>query len=327
MGRLDGKRAVITGAASGIGEATARLFAAEGATVVLADLDELRGKRLAAELGERTRFVPTDVACEADVDRAVATSAEIFGGLDVMFNNAGVPGSTGGIAEIDVGTWDRTIAVHLRGVFLGIRAAARIMRPQGHGSIINTSSVAASRANMAGHDYSAAKAAITHLTETTANELGEDGIRVNAVCPGAIATSIFGRAAGLDSEEAQRTIDFMTAALSDSAPIRRVGQPADIAETVLWLASDALRLRDRAGHRRRRRPAHGLAAPQRPAVQAGAVRDDQAGCRRTAVGQSQQPESERNAMTTPVTEIDPRFSDPTAVASEWGEALRAIEAG
>src|SRR5262249_12205767 len=131
-----------------------------------------------------------------------------------------------------------TIAVHLRGVFLGIRAAARIMRPQGRGSIINTSSVAASRANMAGHDYSAAKAAITHLTETTANELGEHGVRVNAVCPGAIATSIFGRAAGLDSEQAQRTVDFMATILSDAAPIRWVGRPADIAETVLWLASD-----------------------------------------------------------------------------------------
>jgi NAD(P)-dependent dehydrogenase (short-subunit alcohol dehydrogenase family) len=239
MGRLDGKRAVVTGAASGIGEATARLFVAEGATVIIADADELRGERIVAELGERARFVATDVSREQDVDQAVATSVEVFGGLDVMYNNAGVPGSTCGIEEIDVETWDRTIAVHLRGVFLGIRAAARIMRPQGYGSIINTSSVAASRANMAGHDYSAAKAAITHLTETTANELGEHGVRVNAVCPGAIATSIFGRAAGLDSEEAQRTVDFMATVLSEAAPIRRVGRPADIAETVLWLASDA----------------------------------------------------------------------------------------
>jgi NAD(P)-dependent dehydrogenase (short-subunit alcohol dehydrogenase family) len=239
MGRLEGKRGVITGAASGIGEGTARLFAAEGARLLLADLDQARGGRLAAELGECARFVATDVYREADVDRAVAACAEAFGGLDFMFNNAGVPGSVGGITEIDVETWDRTLGVHLRGVFLGIRAAARVMRPQGHGSIINTSSVAAVRANMAGHDYSAAKAAIRQLTLTTANELGEDGIRVNAVMPGAIATAIFGRAAGLDSEEAQRTIEFMTAALSDAAPIRRVGQPADIAEAVLWLASDA----------------------------------------------------------------------------------------
>ena len=239
MGRLDGKRAVITGAASGIGEGTARLFAAEGATVVLADLDSGRGERLAAELGDSARFVAADVAREGDVERAVQTSVEVFGGLDIMYNNAGVPGSTGSILDIDVATWDRTIAVHLRGVFLGIQAAGRVMRAQGRGSIINTSSVADRRANMAGHDYSAAKAAITHLTETAANELGEDGVRVNAVCPGAIATSIFGRAAGLDSETAQRTIGFMAAALGDVAPIRRVGLPADIAEAVLWLGSDA----------------------------------------------------------------------------------------
>lgn len=238
MGRLDGKRAVITGAASGIGEATARLFAAEGARVVLADVDDGRGARLASEIGERAVFVQADVSTELDIDLAVTTCVQEFGGLDVMFNNAGVPGSTGGIEEIDVATWDHTLGVHLRGVFLGIRAAARVMRPQGYGSIINTSSVAAFRANMAGHDYSAAKAAIRQLTVTTANELGEHGVRVNAVCPGAIATSIFGRAAGLDGETAQRTVDFMTVALSEAAPIRRTGQPIDIAEAVLWLASD-----------------------------------------------------------------------------------------
>jgi len=239
MGRLDGKRAVITGAASGIGEATARLFVAEGAGVVLADVDDERGSRLASEMGERAVFVQADVSRELDVDLAVATCVQMFGGLDAMFNNAGVPGSTGGIEEVEVAAWDHTLGVHLRGVFLGIRAAARVMRPQGYGSIINTSSVAAFRANMAGHDYSAAKAAIRQLTVTTANELGEHGVRVNAVCPGAVATSIFGRAAGLDSEAAQRTVDFMTAALSDSAPIRRTGQPIDIAEAVLWLASDS----------------------------------------------------------------------------------------
>lgn len=239
MGRLEGKRAVITGAASGIGEATARLFVAEGASVVLADVDDGRGGRLASEMGERAVFAHADVSRELDVDLAVATCVQEFGGLDVMFNNAGVPGSTGSIEEVDVSAWDHTLGVHLRGVFLGIRAAARVMRPQGYGSIINTASVAAFRANMAGHDYSAAKAAIRQLTVTTANELGEHGVRVNAVCPGAVATSIFGRAAGLDSESAQRTVDFITAALSDSAPIRRTGQPIDIAEAVLWLASDS----------------------------------------------------------------------------------------
>jgi NAD(P)-dependent dehydrogenase (short-subunit alcohol dehydrogenase family) len=239
MSRLDGKRTVITGAASGIGEGTARLFAAEGASVVLADIDAGRGERLAGELGERARFVECDVSREGDIDRAVATSVEVFGGLDCLFNNAGNPGSTGGIEDIDVGTWDRTVAIHLRGMFLGIRAAAKVMRPQGHGSIVNTASVAAYTANAAGHDYSACKAAIVQLTRTTANELGERGVRVNAVCPGAIATSIFGRAAGLDAEKAQRTIEFIAAALSDAAPIKRAGRPRDIAEAVLWLASDA----------------------------------------------------------------------------------------
>ncbi len=124
-------------------------------------------------------------------------------------------------------------------MFLGIRAAARVMRLQGRGSIINTASVAGLAANWGGHDYSACKAAIIQLTRTAASELGEDGIRVNAICPGGIATPIFGRAAGLDGEQAQRTTELMTAALSDLAPIRRAGQPTDVAEAALWLASDA----------------------------------------------------------------------------------------
>jgi len=239
MGRLDGTRAVITGAASGIGEATARLFVAEGAAVVIADIDDHRGESIASELGERCRYVHADVSQDGAVDAAVAVATSAVGGLDCLFNNAGNAGSTGEIEEIDMAVFDRTVAVHLRGVFLGIRAAARVMRPQGRGSIINTASVAGLAANWAGHDYSACKAAIIQLTRTAASELGEDGIRVNAICPGGIATPIFGRAAGLDGEQAQRTTEFMTAALADLAPIRRAGQPSDIAEAALWLASDA----------------------------------------------------------------------------------------
>ena len=239
MGRIDGCRAVITGGASGIGEATARLFTREGASVVVADLDAARGAWLAQELGDRARFVETDVAIDGAVDEAVTTAVRDFGGLDCLFNNAGNPGSVGGIADIDLATFDRTVAIHLRGVFLGIRAAARVMRPQSHGSIINTSSVAGLAANYGGHDYSACKAAIAHLTRTTANELGEDGVRVNAICPGGITTPIFGRAVGLEGEAAQRSAEVMDAALSDIAPIRRAGKPLDIAEAALWLASDA----------------------------------------------------------------------------------------
>jgi NAD(P)-dependent dehydrogenase (short-subunit alcohol dehydrogenase family) len=239
MGRLEGHRAVITGAASGIGEEATRLFVREGASVVLADVDDERGKRIADECGNRARFVHVDVAEEGDIDAAVTVAVDEFGGLESLFNNAGNPGSVGGILEIDMAMFDRTVAIHLRGVFLGIRAAARVMRPQGHGSIINTSSVAGLAANYAGHDYSACKAAIAHLTRTAANELGEDGVRVNAICPGGIATSIFGRAAGLDSEAAQSTVDTMAVVLADMAPIRRSGRPIDIAEAALWLASDS----------------------------------------------------------------------------------------
>jgi len=239
MGRLEGRRAVITGAASGIGEATARLFCAEGASVVIADVDDDRGKRIADDIGEQARFVHTDVSVERDVDAALAYAVDTFGGLDCLFNNAGNPGSVGGIEDTDMAVFDRTVAIHLRGVFLGIRGAARVMRPQGHGSIINTSSVAGLAANYAGHDYSACKAAIAHLTRTTANELGEHGIRVNAICPGGVATSIFARAAGLEGDAAQATVELMSTALGDMAPIRRSGQPLDIAEVALWLASDA----------------------------------------------------------------------------------------
>jgi NAD(P)-dependent dehydrogenase (short-subunit alcohol dehydrogenase family) len=239
MSRLQGRRTVITGAASGIGEGTARLFVAEGASVVLADLDEGRGKALAAELGDQARFVTVDVAEEGAIEQAIEESQSTFGGLDCVFNNAGNPGSLGRVEDIDMELFDRTVAIHLRGVFLGIRAAARVMRPQGHGSIINTASVAGLQANYGGHDYSAAKAAIAHLTRTTANELGEDGVRVNAICPGGVATSIFGRGAGLDGDAAQSTVSVMEAVLSDVAPIRRSGMPVDIAECALWLASDA----------------------------------------------------------------------------------------
>ncbi len=238
MSRLEGRRTVITGAASGIGEATARLFVAEGASVVLADLDAARGERIAGELGDRARFVAVDVSEEGAIERAIEESLSTFGGLDCLFNNAGNPGSLGRIENVDAGAFDRTVAIHLRGVFLGIRAAARVMRPQGHGSIVNTASVAGLTSNAAGHDYSAAKAAVIALTRTTANELGEDGVRVNAICPGGIATSIFGRAAGLDAEAAQETIGLMEAVLSDVAPMRRSGQPTDIAECALWLASE-----------------------------------------------------------------------------------------
>jgi NAD(P)-dependent dehydrogenase (short-subunit alcohol dehydrogenase family) len=237
MGRLDGARAVVTGAASGIGAAMARLFVAEGAAVVLCDIDDDRGRVLADELGGSARYRRVDVAAEGALESALELCVSEFGGLDVVCNNAGNPGSTGSILDAEMKLVDQTFAIHLRGVFLGIRAAARVMVPNGKGSIINTASVAGIAANYAGHDYSACKAAIMHLTKTTANELGEYGIRVNAICPGATATPIFARAAGLEGDEAAESVPLIELALADVAPIRRAGLPADIAEAALWLAS------------------------------------------------------------------------------------------
>jgi NAD(P)-dependent dehydrogenase (short-subunit alcohol dehydrogenase family) len=237
--RLEGLHAVITGAASGIGESTARLFVREGATVVLADVDDDRGQGIAAELGAATRYVHVDVAVEGAIEAAIEASTREFGGLGCVYNNAGIAGSTVGVEHMEAAAFDQVVAVHLRGVFLGIRAAARVMRPQGHGSIINTASVAGVLANYGSHDYSACKAAIIQLTRTTANELGEHGVRVNAIVPGAIATAIFGRAAGLTGQDAQASVELAGRAIANAAPIPRAGQPDDIAEAALWLASDA----------------------------------------------------------------------------------------
>ena len=238
MGRLDGKVAVITGGASGIGAETVRLFAAEGALVISGDLDEERGRRVASEAGASVRFVPADVTREDDVAGLVEAAESAHGHLDCIFNNAGVPGARGGIAETDVEAWDQTIAVHLRGVFLGMKHAARVMRAQGSGSIISTGSVAGLGTGYGPHAYSAAQAAIVHLTRTVAMELGESGIRVNCICPGGIATPIFAKGAGLTGEMAEQVTELVAAGLADLQAIKRTGLPFDIAQAALWLASD-----------------------------------------------------------------------------------------
>lgn len=237
-GRLDGKVAVITGGASGIGAATVRLFAAEGASVVLADLDIERGAAMAEELGDAVVFARTDVAVESDVAAAVDTAVGRFGRLDVMFNNAGFGGVGGPIDELDMDAYDRTMAVLLRGVFCGIKHAARVMKPQGSGSIISTASVAGVGAIFGPHTYSAAKAGVAHVSRTVAVELGEFGIRVNAICPGGIATEIFGRGMGLEGEQAAKSAELMKLVLAEGQPLKRAGLPSDIAEAALWLAGD-----------------------------------------------------------------------------------------
>jgi len=236
MGRLDDKVAVITGGASGIGEASARLFAAEGAEVVVADVQDERGGRLASELG--AEYVHADVTREEDVEAAVSHAVDVYGRLDCMFNNAGIAGAVGPIESVTVEAFDRTVAVLLRGVFLGIKHAAPVMRAQGGGSIINTASVAAVRTGYGNHVYSAAKAGVVQLTRSVAMELGEDNVRVNCVLPGFIPTPMIARARGVPLGEADGKLRVITEAFREAQPIRRPGHPDDIAKAVLWLASD-----------------------------------------------------------------------------------------
>jgi NAD(P)-dependent dehydrogenase (short-subunit alcohol dehydrogenase family) len=240
MGRLDGKVAVITGAASGIGRGTAEVFAEEGAKVVIADRDEERGGRLAERLGSRASFIRTDVAQGAEIRRAVEHAVQRFGRLDIMYNNAGFGGARDGIAELTEEGWDATMAVLLRAVFLGMKYAAAVMKPQRSGVILSTASVAGlTTAWSTPHIYNTAKAAVVQLTKSVALELGEYGIRVNCLCPGFIATPIVAGGLDMPSQLLDKVPDVAARYLANLQPLKRAGRPDDIAQAALWLASDA----------------------------------------------------------------------------------------
>jgi NAD(P)-dependent dehydrogenase (short-subunit alcohol dehydrogenase family) len=222
---------VVTGGASGIGRATVERFLAEGWDVVVADLNAENGERLVDDLeadGHKGRigFVRADVSVEDDVTAAVGAAAERYGRLDCMVNNAGVGGAFGPITELELEDWDYTFAVLARGVFLGIKHAARLMRAQDRpGSIVNTASIAGLGGGAGPQAYSAAKAAVLNLTRTAAVELAPHRIRVNAVSPGAIRTPIIARAPLEDLA-------------GDAQPWPEVGQPAQIASVIHFLAGD-----------------------------------------------------------------------------------------
>ena len=239
MSLLDGKIAVVTGAASGIGEGTVRRFVEEGARVVIADVQDGPGSHLAEELGPSTSYLHTDVSQEDEVRAAVAHAVEKWGRLDCIFNNAGFGGVTGPIEDTDMVGYDATMAVLLRGVFLGIKHASAVMKKQGSGSIISTASIAGLQAGFGPHVYSAAKAAVIHLTRSVSVELAPFGVRANAICPGVIVTNIFTAALGAENEGIRDAVrGRLGDALGDWAPMNRAGQPKDIAEAALWLASD-----------------------------------------------------------------------------------------
>ncbi|HLO34566.1 MAG TPA: glucose 1-dehydrogenase [Candidatus Deferrimicrobium sp.] len=234
MGRLDGRVALVTGGASGLGEATARRFIAEGASVVIADLQDDRGGHLAGELGADADFIRTDVTREDDVAAAVDRAVDRYGALDVMFNNAGIVGATGPIAALDLEEYEATMAVLLRGAVLGMKHAARVMVPRRSGSILSTSSVAGVMGGLGPHVYSTAKAAIIGLTQSVAAELVTHGIRVNCIVPGSMATPMVADVALGDPD----AVDAVRTVLDHQSPIGRAGVADDIANAALYLACD-----------------------------------------------------------------------------------------
>jgi NAD(P)-dependent dehydrogenase (short-subunit alcohol dehydrogenase family) len=237
MARLDGKFAIITGATSGIGRRTAEIFASEGARIVTCGRRLPLGRALEEALGrDRCIFVEADVTREADVQRVIERCVTEWGRVDCLFNNAGGPAPTGGIETIPVEGFDAAMATLVRSVMLGMKHAAPVMMKQGAGSIINNGSIAGLRT---GHSssliYSAAKAAVIHLTKCVAMQLGEQNVRVNSISPGGIATGIFAKALGVGGDE---TAGKTKAGLAKMQPIPRAGLPDDIAHAAVFLASD-----------------------------------------------------------------------------------------
>jgi NAD(P)-dependent dehydrogenase (short-subunit alcohol dehydrogenase family) len=238
MGKLDERVALVTGSASGIGKAIAERFAKEGAKVVVSDIQDDLGQKVAKSLGNNATFIHADVTLEDDVKGMIGHTTDTYGRLDCIVNNAGMGGVKGEIESVPVEDFDRTIAILLRGVFLGMKHAAPIMKKQGGGTMINMSSVAGLRGVSQNHPYSAAKAAVLQLTRTVAMELAYYKIRVNSICPGSIVSSIFGAAKGLSSADSAKTYDDLKQLFAKGQPIRRAGLPEDIANAALWLASD-----------------------------------------------------------------------------------------
>jgi NAD(P)-dependent dehydrogenase (short-subunit alcohol dehydrogenase family) len=239
-GRLQGKVAIITGGTSGIGEATVRRFVHEGARVVIAGRSVERGHVLAADLGSETVFQAADVTRERDIGALVDLALATYGRLDCLFNNAGAatPGEFDTLTEEQITEGLRLL---VGSVMLGIKHAARAMKGHG-GSIINNSSIAAHRLGQGGMLYSAAKAAVSHVTRVAGAQYGPFGIRVNAISPGAIATPIFwggsARAQTLSAEENARKLAKLEGNLARATPLPRAGVPNDIAHAAVFLASD-----------------------------------------------------------------------------------------
>jgi NAD(P)-dependent dehydrogenase (short-subunit alcohol dehydrogenase family) len=234
-GDLAGKVAIVTGGASGIGKASVELFVSEGAKVVIADI-QVEGELLAGSLGQNVAFHRADVTRESEVEGLVAFAIERFGGLDVMFNNAG----GGGISNVpfvdrDFSEYDKVMALNLRGPMLGMKHAARHMAKRGGGSIINTCSTAGIFPGVGIPFYRAAKAGLLQVSKSLALELSPQGIRVNCITPGPVSTDTFATKLGLSEEKIEQLI---LDGLLEMQALKRPIRPSDIAQGALYLASD-----------------------------------------------------------------------------------------
>lgn len=233
MDELTGKVVIVTGGSAGIGRATALALARAGASVTVSDVDEERGREVAAaieEAGSSAIFVRADVSRDDEVEAMVAATVEHFGGLDAAFNNAGIEGTPALTHQCDPENWHRTLAVNLTGVWSCMRHQIPALLARGGGSIVNCSSVAGLVGFPNSPAYVASKHGVVGLTRTAALELAESGIRVNAVCPGVIETEMISRFTHDDPAAA--------AALNAMEPMGRMGQPEEIADTVVWLCSN-----------------------------------------------------------------------------------------
>jgi NAD(P)-dependent dehydrogenase (short-subunit alcohol dehydrogenase family) len=238
-GSLENKVALATGSGSGIGRASALAFAREGAKVVIADWDEKGGQEtvdLIKQAGGEASFVKTDVSDNGQVEAMVAYTLETYGSLDCAHNNAGIEGATVPTAEYPEDAFDQIIAVNLKGVFLSMRAQIPVMLKQGKGAIVNTSSTFGLVGVQNCVGYVASKHAVAGMTRAAALEYAREGLRINAVSPGAVSTPLLDRFfEGMNAEDPQSVSD----AYAEAEPIGRLGRPEEIGEAVVWLCSDA----------------------------------------------------------------------------------------
>lgn len=231
MGRLDGKVAIITGGASGIGESAARIFAREGARVVIADLQDEQGRRVQEDIGKSCLYVRTDVSRSADIEALVSKAVAAFGKLDILFNNAGIVVVGPTILDLAEADFDRMIAINLKGVWLGMKHAIPAIIRSGGGSVVNTASTSGLLGYVGQSGYGASKGGVINLTRHCAVEFAGKGVRVNCICPGAIVTPMGQKnRPGMPLEE-------MKARNAAGNPLQRTGMPEDIANTALFLAS------------------------------------------------------------------------------------------